>query len=316
MRSIETFVMPEKIESLNKKEADAYFKTFLTTAPFLEQEVIGPIRSALKKKTGYSDAKKPEQDVIEQEFCVGETKFIVKTILTDKRPQYSSIITSLYDYMYFSEEHARLGIKRDDLLFDKKNGKSYLRADILVGIASKMKERITEKGIKQEIYYDILKEIPDKIAVPITDYRKLPPEAAKLPEFEAFYKESASRTIKQFEKLLKKGIREEGWKDIDNYLFHVCKIPSISTEYAKIYETLIFQKKEKSKKKVNEGELVLIADNRHKELKKSIINVYEIIKKGKNYVSIRGLAKRLEQLTEEYTREKNPATKLFFYPFV
>lgn len=316
MRTIETFFLPEKIEDLTKKEADLYFKTFLTTVPFLEQEVILPVKNALKRKTGYNDLKLPKENVTEQEFKIGETKFTVKTIISDKRPSYASLIASLYDYLYIAEEHARLGVPRGDLLVKKDAGKNYLRADVLVGILANMKDRITDIGIKQEIRYDDFPHIPSKIAVPIVDYSRLPPEAGKLPEFERFYSEIVDRTISAFTILLKKGIREEGWKEIDNYLFHVCKIPSQSTEYAKIYDALFFQAREGSRRKGDDGELVLIAGNREDTLKKTILDTYDIIKKEKNFVSSKGLSKRLRQLTEEYTKEKSPTTKLFFYPFV
>lgn len=316
MRTIETFFLPEKIGDLTKKEADLYFKTFLTTAPFLEQEVILPVKNALKRKTGYSDFKPPQENVVENEFKIGETKFTVKTIVSDKRPSYSSLIASLYDYIYFAEEHAKLGIPGSNLLVKKDTGKNYLGADALVRIFADMKDRITDTGIKQEIHYDDSPHTPDKIAVPIVDYSRLPPEAGKLPEFEKFYNAIIERAINAFTNLIKRGIRDEGWKEIDNYLFHVCKIPSQSTEYAKIYDTLFFEVKEESRKKGYEGELVLIASNRENVLKKGILNTYDIIKKEKNFVSSNGLSKRLKQLREEYTKEKTPTTKLFFYPFV
>jgi hypothetical protein len=316
MRTIETFFLPEKISDITKNEADLYFKTFLTTAPFLEQEVILPVKNALKRKTGYSDFKPPKENVTEQDFRIGETKFTVKTILSDKRPSYASLITSLYDYIYFAEEDARSGVKRDNLISKKDTGKTYLRADALVNIFTNMKDRITDTGIKQEIHYDDFPHIPDKISVPIVDYSRLPPEAGRLPEFEKFYNETIERTLKAFTNLLKKGVRNEGWKEIDNYLFHVCKIPSQSTEYAKIYDSLFLRRDEKSRKKCDEGELVLIANNKEGALKKSILDTYDITKRGKNFVSSKGLSKRLRQLTEEYTKEKAPTTKLFFYPFV
>lgn len=315
MRAIETFFLPEKISDLTKKEADLYFKTFLTTAPFLEQEVILPVKKALKRKTGYNDFKLPDKNVVEQDFSIGETKFVVKTIVSDKRPSYSALITSVYDYLYFTEEHARLGIHRDDLLVKKELKKNYVRADVLVDLLSNLKNIITDTGIKQEIHYDPFPNIPDKICVPIVDYSKLPPEAGKLPEFEKFYNEIVERTLKAFTNLLKKGVRGEGWKEIDKYLFHICKIPSQSTEYGKIYDTLFFKKTEKSGEN-NDGELVLIANNQQNMLEKSVLTTYDIIKKEKNFVSSKGLAKRLDRLREEYTKEKSPETKLFFYPFV
>ncbi len=275
-----------------------------------------PVKNALKRKTGYSDFKPPKENVVEQDFTIGETKFIVKTIISDKRPSYSALITSIYDYLYFAEEHAKLGTPRSDLLVKKDTGKNYLRADVLVRILTNMKDTITDTGIKQEIRYDDFPHIPNKIAVPIVDYSRLPPEAGKLPEFEKFYNEIVDRTIHSFTNLLRKGVRNEGWKEIDNYLFHVCKIPSQSTEYAKIYDSLFLRRNEESRKKCDEGELVLIANNKEDALKKSILDTYDIIKKEKNFVSSKGLSKRLRQLIEEYTKEKAPTTKLFFYPFV
>ena len=202
------------------------------------------------------------------------------------------------------------------MIYKKDTKKNYVRADVLVGVITDMKSRITDTGIKQEIHYDDFPHTPDKIAVPIVDYSRLPPDAGRLPEFEKFYNEIMERAIYSFTNRLKKGIRDEGWKEIDNYLFHVCKIPSQSTEYAKIYDSLFFQAKEGSRRKGDDGELVLIAGNREDTLKKTILDTYDIIKKEKNFVSSRGLSKRLRQLTEEYTKEKAPTTKLFFYPFV
>lgn len=75
------------------------------------------------------------------------------------------------------------------------------------------------------------------------------------------------------------------------------------------------KKTEKSRKK-SDGEIVLIANNQQDILEKSVLITYDVVKKKKNFVSSKGLAKRLDQLREMYTKEKSPETKLFFYPFV
>ena len=317
-RSIETFTLPGELKSLTKKDADIYFKTILTTAPFLGQEVIKPIRESLKRETGYDDEHPPKKkdDGKEQKFNIEETTFIVKTIISDKKPSYASIFGSLYDYLYFAEEHVRLGIGRDDLI--SRGKRSYIRADILAETLTNLRERITEKGIKQEISCEpALIKVPEKIVVPIVDYSKLPSEAAKLPEFEAFLKELNKRALDAFENLLKKGVDKAEWKEINNYLFHICKIPSSSTEYGKIYDTLVFREIEKSKKKQDDGELVLIMNGQEDLLKKPILKTYDITReKGKNFIAIRGLSARLQQLNREYTKDKEPTTKFLFYPFI
>jgi hypothetical protein len=315
MKTINTFNLPEEAKELDKKYADAYFKAILTTAPFLEQEVINPIKQALKRKTGYSNFNLPKETVVEQDFKVGNTSYAVKTIITDKKPSYSGLLTNLYEYMYFANELMEQGIPRVGMR-NLNNQKSYLNAEVLVNIITGMKERITETGIKQEISHDALDKVPEKIVVPIVDYSGLPKEAEKLPEFEAFYDELVRRGVKSFENLLKKGVEKEEWKEMDNYLFHICTTPSQSTEYAKIYDALFFKKTEDSRKKCDEGELVLIANGRENSLKKSVTDTYDIFRPGAwgNYVSIKGISKRLEQLTKEYTKDKD-STKLLFYPF-
>jgi hypothetical protein len=315
MGGILTFEMPEKIEDIDEKAADSYFKTFISTSAFLKSEVIDPIKEALKRKTGYSDYNLPKERVIEQDFKIGKSVFTVKTILEDKRPSYGSIFSDLLDYLYFAEERVRFGIKSDDVIVLKEN--PYIRLDILVKIFTKKKDMITLTGIKQEINYKIPDEVPQQIIVPVLDYSKLPPEAEKLPEYDVFHDELVSRVITSFRNLLKKSVKTEEWKEMGKYLFKIYKTTSSSVAYGKIYDDLFFKYTELSTKKRQDGELVLMAELRESSLTKDVLETYEFKRYNKEktvfgIASIRGLKKRIEQLVEKYKTESSKINFLVY----
>lgn len=332
-KNLGVFILPVTCRKLTKRAAENYFDNYLNTVPIIKN-IVSTVETSLKAKPGWRDFNIPASVDFSDPYAIGDLKLIVKTIPTIKKPSYEDIYRGIWNILFFLNKRLHNGWRIDGIrkVKDRKEYKAYIRPELLLEIITEQRDKVKEKGIKQEIikrtkkgleYYFEGVKAPKILRIPLdVDYAELPDEAAILPEARVFYEEANNRAIKNFRKLIKEGVlgknelqkREGKWKKIGEYLFHVWNTPSTKTSYVSIYNILV---KDSNKEKITKsaGEIVLLAQEEER-LEQKILDFYDIRNiKNRRYVSLEGFSKRLVEIYRANTKE-TISQKLETFPLI
>jgi len=305
---------PKPISRFDKENADSYQRAKYYMVPLLENIIIEPFETDLKQKTGFSDQNPPKNE-IHTDLIVDRIKFTVITSPSIKRPQYTLVYDEIKEYVsHLIEEHQRVGRIKD---ITKINNEPYISLNLLIEkIKSSIENaKIGKEGIKQKIFYDketIPKDILNStaLAVNISRTNRIDIDgSARIYLVAKQIYNAYIENIKRFEELIKlrTGFSKENIPDerkeviiteIPEYLFLVKVIPTLTTSFTKVINSLIY---ETPTGKITEktGILIKARENFITTTTDGLI----IEKDKKKYVSLTRFAEYLEEIKKENTEK-------------
>ncbi len=304
-----TLEMTAEARELMPDAATEYFRASFRVVPFLQECVIKPVETALKRKTGFSDTKLPRKSPHIAECTIDDVVFTLTTTRALKTPSLQEVYNSLNAYLAFLREETEGG-KRLPGVVDV-NEKLFVRLSDILDHITEFRERVLREGISQSLKHeapDRYQTDDDRLVVPLRNYSDLGPGSGEMyVRALRFVKRAKERTINPFENALcaatgysKRNIPAQtvdAYRQVGPHFFWVQNIPSDNPSYGAIINALVYETPTKKVTKKT-GELVLVCDG----VDDPRVRIYRPeMRGGAMFISLDGLQERIEQLTEEHT---------------